>query len=305
MPLVLLKEAVRIGDRIPVVEPGHESHGPAVLVHAVEEASSERARVERMAHRVDDASLLDASGGHLPDLLHTGRVDLRSAPFIEAELRGQVLRQRTTRALAQHRHLRADVRARLEVRLSLPVPVDPLVSGAHTDHPVAVEECLHRRHRREHVRARGLHEPAQPLFERAQGDDVVAVILERRGKEGEADLPALREVIEVVTRDVALDRRAPLLVVGHQLPERARIEHASGDAVGADLGGLLEHRDRDLAERRPLAPRRRLVPCLDELGELESAREARGAPADEEHVDVQGLALDLVVHGVRFMRSGT
>jgi len=64
--------------------------------------------------------------------------------------------------------------------------------------------------------------------------------------------------------------------------------------VRADLGGLLEHRDRDLAERLR-APRGGffLVP-FQELREAERAGEARGPSADEEHVDFETSRVSVI-----------
>ena len=78
---------------------------------------------------------------------------------------------------------------------------------------------------------------------------------------------------------VALDRAPCAREVGHQLAQRARIEHRAGDAVRADLGGLLDDRDRHLAERRPRrrAGRDRLVVSLDQLVQVDRRRRGRRA----------------------------
>jgi hypothetical protein len=128
------------------------------------------------------------------------------------------------------------------------MPVDSLVAGPHADHPVPLEQALDRGHSWEDVGACRLDQAAQPFLERAEREDVVAVVLERGRKDREADLAARREVIEIVARDVALDGRALLAIVREELAERARVEHAAGDSVGADLGRLFQDRDRHLAE---------------------------------------------------------
>ena len=288
MPLELLHQAVRVGRGIPVVEPHDEPHGPAVLIHPVDEPAAERLRIERMAHRVDHAPLRHAALGHAPDFLDSGRVDLGRAPFLKLELRGEALGQGAPHALAEHGDLGADVRPRLEIGLPVPVTVDSLVAGPHPDHPLPFEEPFDRRHRREHVGTRGFKEPSHPLFEIAEGDDVVPVVSKRGREERESDLPGSREVEEIVARDLALDRRALLLEIGDQLLERPRIEHAARDPMRSDLGGFLEHRDRNLAE--PLVLRRALV-LLEELGQAQRAREARRAAAHEEDVDLEDVPL--------------
>ena len=72
---------------------------------------------------------------------------------------------------------------------------DAAIAGAHADDAIAVVEQLGRRETREDVDAFGLDEPAEPLDEPAERDDVVAVILERRrgDREMEASPPRVRK----------------------------------------------------------------------------------------------------------------
>ena len=240
---------------------------------------------------MNHAPLRHAPPRHLPDFLDAGRVDLRRAPLLQPQPRRQALRERAPRALAQHGHLRADVGARLEIGFPVSVAVDPLVAGAHAHHLLPVEQRLYGGHSRQHVSTRRLEKPRHPLLEVAERDDVVSVVLKRRGKDGEADLSALREVEEIVGRDRALDGRALGDEVGEKLRQRPGIQHAARDPVRADLGGFLEDRDRHIAERRSSARRRVLLVALEELGEPERAGEPRWPAADEQDVDFEDVPL--------------
>ena len=115
------------------------------------------------------------------------------------------------------------------------------------------------------------------------------MVLERRGKDGEADLAALREEEEIVARDGALDGGALREKVGQKLGQRPRVQDAPGDPVGSDLGGLLEHGDRDLAERLGAPGRDLFLVPLEELGETKRAGKPRGPSADEDHVDFEDV----------------
>src|SRR5207248_11516783 len=76
---------------------------------------------------------------------------------------------------------------------------------------------------------------------------------------------------------------AALEPVGHQLGDAARIHHRAGDPMRADLLSLLEDGDR---QRLAAAVRFR------ELRETVRGGEAGRPGADDDDVDVQGLALD-------------
>ena len=61
--------------------------------------------------------------------------------------------------------------------------------------------------------------------------------------------------------------------------------------MGADGGGLLEHRDRDLGKRLPLGARHDVtVVALDQVGEMDRTREAGGSGPDELDVELEELA---------------
>ncbi len=61
----------------------------------------------------------------------------------------------------------------------------------------------------------------------------------------------------------------------------------------ADLGALLDHRELDLAQRRPgvRAGGDGLVVARDQVRQVERAGQVRGTGADEQDVDFEDLAL--------------
>ena len=122
----------------------------------------------------------------LPQLLDADRVQLRRAPFVQRQPPHELLGEVAAHAVGEDRDLGANVDARLERRLRLAVLVDAAVAGAHADDAVALVQHLARGEAGEEVDALGLDQPAQPLHEAVERDDVVAVVLERRRRDREA-----------------------------------------------------------------------------------------------------------------------
>ena len=85
--------------------------------------------------------------------------------------------------------------------------------------------------------------------------------------------------LEAVGGDRHLERRALGLPVGDQLVERARLEHRARERVRAELGGLLEHADAELA-----------VALEAELAQADGCRQAGRAGAHDDDVELHALA---------------
>ena len=140
--LQLLERVVHREARVAVVEPDHEAHRDLVLAHRVDERAAElavlRGELERPAHRVDHAveRLLD-----LPDLLHA-ELPLLRVLGAEVEVADRRAGEVAGRALGEHRRLRDQVRAGLEVGELLAVAAAALVAGAHADHASVLHEQL-------------------------------------------------------------------------------------------------------------------------------------------------------------------
>ncbi len=86
--------------------------------------------------------------------------------------------------------------------------------------------------------------------------------------------PRVRKYTVVVVH-FRRERRALLLEVRHELPQRRRIEHRARERMRADLARLLEHRDGE----------RLAALLLLELRQTQRSRHPGGAAADDEDVD--------------------
>ena len=120
------------------------------------------------------------------------------------------------------------------------------------------------------------------------------MVLEHRRHDRQARLAAAPHHEDVVARHLARDRAALGAEVGHQLGERARIQHQSREPVRTDARRLLEHRDRDLGDRGSGSARGdALVVALDQIREMDGPGQTRGPRAHELHVELEDFALHL------------
>ena len=223
MELEPLQLVVRIERRVLVVETDHESDVDDAVLHPVDEGAAERVHVQREAHRVDHGAGGEAIVGELPQLLHADRVDLRILSGVQIEDAGELLGQRAARTFGEDGDLRAHVDARLEVRLRLAVLVDALVAGAHADDASVLDEHARGRELGEEIDAHLADDRRQPADHLAEGDDVVAVVLQGRRHDRRRELPLLGEIPERVGRHRRLDRDS-----------RARASPASARRCRAD-----------------------------------------------------------------------
>ena len=207
-----------------------------------------------------------------------------------------MLRERPPRPFRQHRHLCAEVRAGLKVRLGLAILVEPLVFRPDARDAAALEKNLHSRKARKNVHARALHALRKPLRKLVQRDHVVAVIPQKRRIEGE--LPSARacEIEHPVARDGRIERRALGFEIGNEFPESARIEHRPRQAVRPDFGGFLEDVDAIGLKGRGGMP-------SDELDKTQRATQARRPRAHNQDAGLESFALGFG-HGDGSLRAG-
>ena len=192
----------------------------------------------------------------------------------------QLLRQIAADAICQDRHLRANVHSRLEVRALDAMTPNAPVTGPHADDPCSIHQQLASGKAREHVDALGFDEVRQPFPQLLKRNDVVAVVPQRRRREGKIDLAGRCEVVDAIVVHFRRDRRALRLEFGHELRERPRIEHGAREQMRSRLRGLLEDGDAERLACRLLQlrkPQRRRQPCRP--------------AADDQDVDVERFSL--------------
>ena len=172
----------------------------------IEERAAAGAIVERPAERVLHQARPVLVGRDLPQLLEADAVLLRLAALGELELPDELLGQRAARAFGDERVLAAQLHAAHEVVGRLAVAADAHVAGGDADHGAVLV-----------VKHFGCSEAgidldaelggllAEPVAERAEADDVVAVIVHQRRHD---------EVRQAHDRPQARERGIDLRVTG-------------------------------------------------------------------------------------------
>ena len=299
VPLELLQRVVHAEGRVAVVESADEAHRDPVLAHRVDERAAEllvlRAVSQRPRHRVDHAveRLLN-----LPDLLDP-ELPLLRVLGAEVEMADRRAGEVPLGAFGEHRRLRDQVGAGLEVRQLLAVAAAALVARANAHDPPVLDEQLRRGGLAEDVHAgllRLVREPAAQLCNRR---DVVAVVAERRRRRLEGDRAlGVREQVDGVLRDGAVGRPVALREVREERLHRRRVHHRPGQQVRSGVLALLHERHRHLAERL----HERLI-LGEELGQADRAGEAGRAAADDHDPDLDALVLGVGGRADEFPRG--
>ncbi len=163
------------------------------------------------------------------------------------------------------------------------VLVPPLVAATHADDALAVEEKLLPGESGQNVDSRRFGESGHPRRDLVQARDVVAVVLQDGGLDGETEGRSLRQEVEGIVADGRLEGTSRGEKAGQEILESPRIDHGARDRVRADIGGLLEKDDRRVRERR--------VRCRLQLAEPQGAGQPRRTAADDQEIDFHRLAL--------------
>jgi len=243
----------RTQPRVLVVQPGDEAERDPVAFEVVQKAAAIGVARHRPAGGVHHQPGLRLRRIDLPQFLDAQRVALRIAAGVELEALDQLPAEVAARAFGEHGVLARQLHAELEAVVRLAVAADADVAGGHAAHRAAfVVQHLGGAEAGEDLDAQCLGLLAQPLRQRAQADDVVAVVVEAVGHQPGGCLlrAGLAQEQHLVGADWLMQRRAALLPVGEQLGQRTRVHHGAAQRVGAGLAALFEHDHRQLGAGR-------------------------------------------------------
>ena len=284
MELQLLQQVVHRQLDVAVVEADHHAERDHVVAHGIDERAAELAvlppAAQRPTERVDDAPQRPCD---LPDLLHAERPHLRVLAG-EVEVLERGAREVALRALAEDRHARLQVRARLEVGQRVAVPAAPLVAGPHADDAPAGDEQLLRVGLREDGRPERLGVLGEPATQLGQRRDVVAVVGHARRRRDAHGRAAGQEEHRLLVHRPVEGHVRDVHPVSEQAPEAAWVDHGAGKQVRPRRLALLQHGHGHVPE--PLGHTRVL---LQQLPEADRAREAGRAGPHDQHADVDAL----------------
>src|SRR5262245_8217058 len=222
MLLEPVERHVRVEQRIVVVETNHESDRQLTVGHRIDEPASELVKLQRVAHRVRDRPGCDAPGRNLPQLLQSDGKLLRLTMSAKLQTTEEFLRQVAAHAIAEDGDLRLNVNSGFEGALVFTVTTDTTVARPHADYTSAVHQHVLTGEARENVDARRFDLLRQPLHERIERDDEVAVIPERWRDDRKRNLRSGGQEVAVVGQHRRRQRRALLLEVRNELAERRR-----------------------------------------------------------------------------------
>src|SRR3989442_3441162 len=107
-----------IDKRFRITKSGNIADFQDPFLHALNPTAAIRARVRRKTECVSNASRGIAIIWQLPQFFYTDAVHLRLTTIVEIQTLDELLRQRTPRSLSEHRHLRMQVDAWLEIGLA-------------------------------------------------------------------------------------------------------------------------------------------------------------------------------------------
>ena len=184
MRLEALELLERRDVRVLVVEVQHEAHRNEIVAVVVEERAAAGAIIERPAEGVLHEAGLVVLRRDAPQLLEADAVLLRIATVAELELLDELLGQRAARAFGKERVFAAQLHAAHEALGRLAVAADAHVARRDADHGVVlVVKHFAGGKARIHLDAELGCLLAEPDAQRAEADDVVAVIAHQRRHE--------------------------------------------------------------------------------------------------------------------------
>src|SRR5207245_5888986 len=186
--------------------------------------------------------------------------------------------------------------ARLEIRLRPVLSVDALVVGTNTTHALAVVQQFGACESSENGDPCFLNLAAQPFHKAVERDHVIAMIAQRRRRDGKLEFSFLREEINRFLADGRVERSVHLKS-WDQLAHGAGIEQGAGKAVLADFTGLLQHVNIFFAEWRI---RMLSIVLVDELRTSYRTSHAGRPAADNNDVGIHAGMLDI---GERFAKD--
>ncbi len=303
MRLPNLKSGVRIEQRIGIFQCEHQTDGEPVVRQPVNPPSAVHVRGNRPAQRMRHVARREAPRLHVPQFLDPDPVALR-VDVVELFLFYEFFCQRSARTLRQHRHLRAQFVARSEVGFRLAVLVEAFVFGDDAADAIAFvgrfaaairKDELRAAEFLEDVDASGLDQPAEPLDELIEGDDVIALVLEGRRRNRKAEGRIFREQQCRIIRNGRIQRRA-LLKTRHQLRQRPRIHDRTGKLVRPDLAPFFENVDVFSGELRLAAG---VVVLLDQIRQMQRTSQSRRPRANDQHIRFKLFSLN--GHGFAFI----
>ena len=204
---------------------------------------------------------------------------MRLAIVVEAELRDQLLGERTPRALGDQCIFAAKLDAPRKTALEASVAGDSHVArgDAHRRAGFAIKD-LDAREAGKDIDAQGLRFRPQKAHDIAKRANEIAMIIHqaRHDEIGQPQRSRGAEHIEPVGAHLRLQRPVLILApIGEEFVESTRIDDRAGQNMGAEFGAFFDDHDRNF--------RRKLL-------EADRGGKTSGAGAGDHHIEIHGFA---------------
>ena len=233
---------------------------------------------------MSDKAGINAAGLHIPQFLDADAVDLR-IQAVELQLADEIFCERAAGAFGEHSDFGAKLVAGREVIFRFAVLIHAFVFGEDARDSVFFVEKFAACELREKIHAFLFHQATEPFHEFVERDDVVAMILQRRRRDGQLVGVFFGKKVSGVAGDGRVERRG-FFEVGNKFAERARVHDGAGKLVSANFARLLEHVDIFRGKRGRFL---RVVVQIEKIGKMQRAGEPGRPGTDDQNVRVKAF----------------
>jgi hypothetical protein len=197
----------------------------------------------------------------------------------------QILRQRSASAFCKDGDFRVNINARLVIAFSISLAIDSFVASTHTDNAFAIAKDFDGGKAGKHFNSAGLYLRSKPAHEAAQGNNQIAIVVERWRCDGNRKLSRPGQKENAIFAHHMFDRSAALLPIRHQFIDAARIHDSSRNAVGANLLAFFEYGDGEI----------RLSGISRQLAQMPGGCQPCRTTANDQNINLEDVAIG---HGV-------
>ena len=157
--------------------------------------------------------------------------------------------ERAARAFSEDDNFGLQIITRFEIRLGVVLLVNALVVCANSGNTITIEQQFGACKASEDRDSSLFYFASQPFHKAIQRNDVIAVISQRRRRDGKLELAFFGKKVDCFFAHFSIERRF-FFKAGKQFMHGARVEQRAGEAVLADLARFLKNVDVLFTELR-------------------------------------------------------
>src|SRR5207244_2828931 len=177
-----------------------------------------------------------------PEFLDSLTICLGVSVAIWCEACDQWFGERAARAFSEDDNFGLQIITRFEIRLGVVLLVNALVVCANSGNTITIEQQLGAGEAGEDRDSSLFYFASQPFHKAIQRNDVIAVISQRRRRDGKLELAFFSKKVDCFFAHFSIERSF-LFETGKQFAHRPRIKQRAGKTVLADLTRFLKNID--------------------------------------------------------------